>query len=311
MSNSRSYAIIGTGGVGGYFGGRLALCGHDVRFLLHSDYDYVRQNGLTVKSSNGDFALPVVQAFNSVATIGQVDVVVVCLKTTSEDMLREMLPPLLKPSSIVILIQNGIGVEAEVERLVPGVRLVAGLAFIGTAKVAPGHIDHQFYGNINLAPYNLTPQNLETLDAVADDFRTSGVPIKIMEYHVARWKKAVWNMPFNGLSVAMRCQTDTLLEEPALSLIRDLMKEVVGAAQACGMTDLRDNFIDVMIDSTRQMPPYSPSMKLDFDFGRPMEIEFLYRRPIAMAQAAGFDMPKMRMLEQILSVTSMQMGKNA
>ncbi|MGN0010369.1 MAG: 2-dehydropantoate 2-reductase N-terminal domain-containing protein, partial [Marinilabiliaceae bacterium] len=199
----RSYAIVGTGGVGGYFGGRLALAGHDVRFLLHSDFEYVREHGLSVKSHSGDFALPSVQAYSRVEDIGPVDVVVVCLKTTSEGMLSTMLPPLLKPTSLVILIQNGIGVEAEVERLVPGARLVAGLAFICSAKVGPGKIDHQFYGNINLAPYNLSPDDLTVLDEVAEEFRASGVPIKVMDYALARWKKAVWNMPFNGLSVLL------------------------------------------------------------------------------------------------------------
>lgn len=297
----RSYAIVGTGGVGGYFGGRLALAGHDVRFLLHSDFEYVREHGLSVKSHSGDFALPRVQAYSRVEDIGPVDVVVVCLKTTSEGMLSTMLPPLLKPTSLVILIQNGIGVEAEVERLVPGARLVAGLAFICSAKVGPGKIDHQFYGNINLAPYNLSPDDLTVLDEVAEEFRASGVPIKVMDYALARWKKAVWNMPFNGLSVLLRCQTDTLVAEPAVNLVCDLMREVVRAAQVCGAPDLKESFIDAMIESTRQMPPYSPSMRLDYDFHRPMEIEYLYRRPISMARAAGCEMAKMEMLEQALS----------
>lgn len=303
---NRSYAIVGTGGVGGYFGGRLALAGHDVRFLLHSDYEYVREYGLTVKSHNGDFALPHVQAFNSVEAIGPVDVVVVCLKTTREDLLKTLLPPLLKPTTLVILIQNGIGVEAEVERLVPGAQLVAGLAFICSAKAGPGLIDHQFYGNINLAPYNVKPENMQALSEAADEFRAAGVPIKLMDYAIARWKKAVWNMPFNGLSVLLRCQTDALVAEPAVGLVHDLMQEVVGAAHVCGAPDLAESFIDVMIDSTRQMPAYSPSMRLDYDFHRPMEIDFLYRRPIAMARAAGFEMPKMQMLEQALSAIEVQ-----
>lgn len=298
---AKSYAIVGVGGVGGYFGGRLAKAGYDVSFLFRSDYDYVREHGLTVKSHNGDFFLPSVKAFNSVESIGPVDVIVVCLKTTSEGALAKMLPPLLKPTSLVILIQNGIGVEAEVARLVPGAMLVAGLAFICSAKAGPGLIDHQFYGNVNLAPFNLTPSAMDSLSEVAEEFARAGIPNKIMDYAVARWKKAVWNMPFNGLSVVLRCQTDVLVAEPAVSLVRSLMGEVVAAAYACGAPGLREEFIETMVESTRQMPPYSPSMKLDYDFHRPMEIEFLYRRPIAMAREAGVDMPMMRMLERQLT----------
>lgn len=298
---SRSYAIVGTGGVGGYFGGRLAKAGYDVRFLFHSDYDYVREHGLTVKSHNGDFRLPQVQAFNSAEAMGKADVVVVCLKTTNEHLIGQLLPPLLKPTSIVILIQNGIGVEEEVSRIVPGAMLVAGLAFICSAKAGPGLIDHQFYGSVNLAPYNLSPEALANLDEVAAEFKAAEIPCHVMDYALARWKKAVWNMPFNGLSVVLRCQTDTLVSEPAVGLVRSLMKEVVLAAHACGAPDLEEEFIDAMIDSTLKMPPYSPSMRLDYDFHRPMEIEFLYRRPIAMAKAAGVAMPLMEMLERELS----------
>ena len=91
------------------------------------------------------------------------------------------------------------------------------------------------------------------------------------------------------------------MAEPAVNLVRDLMREVVRAAQVCGAPDLKESFIDAMIESTRQMPPYSPSMRLDYDFHRPMEIEYLYRRPISMARAAGCEMAKMEMLEQALS----------
>ena len=75
------------------------------------------------------------------------------------------------------------------------------------------------------------------------------------------------------------------------------MLEVIGAAHALGVKDLDCTFADKMIESTLQMTPYSPSMKLDYDFHRPMEIEYIYTRPIAEARAAGFDMPKLAMLE--------------
>ncbi|MBP5686286.1 MAG: 2-dehydropantoate 2-reductase, partial [Clostridia bacterium] len=105
----------------------------------------------------------------------------------------------------------------------------------------------------------------------------------------ARWKKAVWNMPFNGMTVARNTQTDLLLKNPTtLQLIKDQMMEVVEAAQACGVTNIDEAFADKMIDNTIHMTPYSPSMKLDYDFGRPMEIYYLYTRPIEEARKAGY-----------------------
>lgn len=105
-------------------------------------------------------------------------------------------------------------------------------------------------------------------------------------------------MPFNGMTVALDTQTDILLKNPStLKLIKDQMMEVVHAAQACGVTRIDEAFADKMIDNTIHMTPYSPSMKLDYDFGRPMETYYLYTRPIEEARKAGYHMKKLEMLE--------------
>ena len=117
----------------------------------------------------------------------------------------------------------------------------------------------------------MCPASIFVLADLSDaGLKAAGVP-----YLEARWKKAVWNMPFNGMTVALNTSTDKLLNTPAT----------------------RQLIYDQMIATTDRMVPYSPSMKLDFDNGRPMEIEYLYTRPIAEARKAGFDMPKLAMLE--------------
>ena len=131
-----------------------------------------------------------------------------------------------------------------------------------------------------------------------DDFISAGINTHQVEYHEARWKKAVWNMPFNGLTVALNTSTDKLLRNPVTrQLVRDLMMEVIGAARHLGVRNLDASFAEKMLTTTDVMVPYSPSMKLDFDFHRPMEIEYLYSRPIEEARKAGYPMPKLEMLE--------------
>ena len=291
-----SYSIVGTGAIGGYYGGRLARAGRTVRFLLHSDYEYVRQHGLRVDSCEGDFVLPQVEAFPSAEEMPQSDVVLVCLKTVrNHDVLPKLLRPLIHEGTTVVLIQNGIGLEDDLQGVFPGLQIVAGLAFICSAKVGPGHIRHQDFGSINLGNYSCQAARFETLLA---DMQDAGLKAAEVPYLEARWKKAVWNMPFNGMTVALNTSTDKLLSTPATRrLIYDQMMEVVGAAQALGVSTLTSAFADQMIATTDRMVPYSPSMKLDFDNGRPMEIEYLYSRPIAEARKAGFDMPKLAMLE--------------
>ena len=290
------YAIIGTGAVGGYYGGRLANAGHDVHFLLHSDYEYVRENGFHVESCNGSFHLPRPNVYRSVHDMPQADVVIVALKTTRNALLAELLPPLLHPQTLVLLIQNGIGLEPDVQKMFPSLWLAAGLAFICSAKTGPGQVSHQCYGHINIGNYSCPDARI--MEQLIADFNASGIKAAEVEYREARWKKAVWNMPFNGMTVVMDAQTDKLLQNPStMALIRRQMLEVIGAARALGVQNIDESFADRMIQNTLDMVPYSPSMKLDHDFHRPMEIDYLYTRAIAEAHKAGFAMPCLEMLE--------------
>lgn len=294
------YAIIGTGAIGGYYGARLVQSGKDVHFLLHSDYDYVRENGLQVDSCNGSFHLDNLNVYDDTQKMPECDVVIVGLKTINNHLLPTLLPPVLKKDTIVVLIQNGIGVERDVQQMFPDTQLVAGLAFICSAKTRAGHITHQSLGRINLAPYSCRDEG--RFAEILSDFEQAGIPACHAEYHEARWKKAVWNMPFNGMTVALNTQTDLLLNHPhTRELIHRQMLEVIGAARACGVTNVDNTFADKMIKMTLQMPPYSPSMKLDYDFHRPMEIEYLYRRPISEAAGHGYSMPCLSMLEAELT----------
>ncbi len=292
------YAIIGTGAIGGYYGGKLANAGFDVHFLLHSDYDYVRQHGIQVNSCNGDFHLDAPNIYNNVKEMPKVDVVIVALKSTNNHLLRQLLAPLLNPDTLVLMIQNGIGIEPDVEKLFPDVWLAAGLAFICSNKTKPGIVDHLFYGNINIGNYSAPKPVIDTLIA---DFDKAGVKAFDVDYLEARWKKAVWNMPFNGMSVVLNAQTDQLLADASTrTLIKAQMMEVVMAANALGVENIDEAFADKMIANTDAMVPYSPSMKLDHDYHRPMEVYYLYTRPIQEAASAGVDMPLLKDLEQKL-----------
>lgn len=298
------YGVIGVGAIGGFYGAKLARSGKDVHFLSHSDCQFVKEHGMQVDSCDGSFHLDHINVYQYSADMPKCDVVIVGLKTTNNHLLLDLLPPLLHEKTVVVLIQNGIGVEADVQQMFPDVQLVAGLAFICSAKTEPGRVNHQCYGQINFGNYSCHDEQL--FQQLLDDFNQAGVKAGTVEYYEARWKKAVWNMPFNGMTVALDTQTDLLLKNPATrQLIRDLMMEVIHAARHLGVNGLDESFADKMIEMTDQMTPYSPSMKLDYDFGRPMEIYYLYSRPIQMAREAGFSMPKLEMLEAELKFKSL------
>ena len=290
------YGIIGTGAIGGYYGAKLAHAGEEVHFLLHSDYEYVKQHGLQVDSCDGSFHLDNVNVYQHAGDMPQCDVVLVGLKSVNNNKLQSLLSPLLHGETLVVLIQNGIGVEEDVQKIFPDVQLAAGLAFICSAKTQPGLVSHQCYGSINLANYSCQDEAL--MQTVVDEFRAAGIETGLVEYHEARWKKAVWNMPFNGMTVALHTQTDKLLKNPSTrQLIREQMMEVVRTAQHLGVKNLDESFVAKMIETTDAMTPYSPSMRLDYDFHRSMEIYYLYTRPLEIARASGCPMPKLEMLE--------------
>jgi len=290
------YGIIGVGAIGGYYGSKLAYSGQDVHFLSHSDYQYVKEHGMQVDSCDGSFHLAKVNVYKYAKDMPKCDVVVVGLKTINNHLLPELLTPLLHKDTAVILIQNGIGVEADVQQMFPNTQLIAGLAFICSAKTEPGRVNHQCYGSINLGNYSCKDEKL--FNAILNDFTNAGITTASVPYEEARWKKAVWNMPFNGMTVALNTRTDLLLKNPSTrQLIRDLMMEVVGASRALGISGVDEAFVEKMIEMTDEMTPYSPSMKLDFDFHRKMEIYYLYTRPIEIAREAGFRMSKLEMLE--------------
>ena len=297
------YGIIGVGAIGGFYGSKLAYSGQEVHFLSHSDYQYVKEYGMQVDSCDGSFHLNHINVYQYPQDMPKCDVVIVGLKTTNNHLLKDLLPPILHEHTVVVLIQNGIGVEADVQQTFPELQLIAGLAFICSAKTEPGHVNHQCYGSINFGNYSCKDETL--LQNIINDFTKAGIKAASVPYEEARWKKAVWNMPFNGMTVALDTRTDLLLKNPATrQLIREQMMEVIGAANHLGVTGLDSSFAEKMIETTDAMTPYSPSMKLDYDFHRPMEIHYLYTRPIEIARAAGFRMPKLEMLEAELRFKS-------
>ena len=290
-----SYTVIGAGAIGGYYGCRLAHVERQVRFLSHSDYEYVMEHGFRIDSCDGNFTVYPVEAYAHAADIPKSDVVLVGLKSVNNHLLLEMLPHLIYEDTVVVLIQNGIGLEEDLQAQFPDLQIVAGLAFICSAKTAPGHVNHQCYGSINLGNYSCEDTRFHEIHT---DFQDAGITAAEVPYLEARWRKAVWNMPFNGMTVALNTSTDKLLKNPSTrQLIYDQMMEVIGAANALGVNTLTSEFADKMMAMTDAMVPYSPSMKLDFDYHRPMEIPYLYTRPIAEAKKVGFDMPKLAMLE--------------
>jgi len=234
-----TYAIIGTGAVGGLYGARLQRAGHEVHFLLHSDFQHVRRHGLRIDSVDGNFKLPRVNAYHRASGMPVCDVVVITLKATANHLLPQILPHAAKPGGVVIVLQNGYGTERKVAAIVPSSVILGGMAFLCSNKVGPGHIRHLDYGRLVLALHTQSGKPggiIPVMKDIAGDFTASGTPTCLVEDLVlARWKKLVWNIPFSGLSVLLNASTRYLMRNPhTRALARALMEETVRGAAAFG-----------------------------------------------------------------------------
>lgn len=291
-------AILGSGALGLYYGGRLARAGHDVTFIARSDVEHVRAHGVVVKVTDGDFALPAdrVKVVASPVACGPVDLVVVTLKATANEHLPALLPPLLHAGTTVLNLQNGIGVDEPVAAIAGPTNTVGGICFICVNRIAPGTAECTMPGMIVIGEFAGAP--LPRTKAIADLFGTAGVKVSVSpSLGEARWRKLVWNVPFNGLSVVEGgMTTDLILQSPALEAeVWALMREVQAAALAHGFA-IPEDFVVNQVERTRPMGPYKPSTMLDYLAGKPLELEPIWGEPMRRAQAKGVPVPRLEAL---------------
>jgi len=313
-------AVVGCGAVGSYYGASLCQAGQEVHFLLRSDYDVVRQKGVTVHSVRGDFHVQP-RCARAPEEIGVSDTVLIALKTTANDQFPKLLPTLVGRHTAVVTLQNGLGNTEQLARLFPPDQILGGLCFVCLNRVGPGVIHHMDYGLIVLGEFR-RPAGPRTR-ALAELLQAAGVSCKTTDNLAqAQWEKLVWNIPFNGLGVAGTAgyeifetqnpklkienrvgsclPTDKLLADPRWEkLVRELMLEVIRIARALGHK-IPDSVADDRIARTRTMGAYKASTLLDFERHQPLELESMFLEPLRQAQSARVLVPRLARLCKVL-----------
>jgi 2-dehydropantoate 2-reductase len=319
-------AVVGCGAVGSFYGAKLARAGDEVHFLLRSDYDAVRRQGVLIRSPEGDFQVRP-HCARRPEEIGPADLVLIGLKTTASEAFVKLLPPLVAPGTAVLTLQNGLGNEEQLARLFPVKQIMGGLCFVCLNRVAPGVVQHIGYGQVVVGEFQRQPE--PRTHELAARFCAGGVPCTVTDNLArAHWEKLVWNIPFNGLGVASaagfdalvqsRCNpqpstinhqlstttdcltTDALLADARWAgLVRDLMLEVIAAARALGF-EVPDTYADQQIERTRTMGAYRASTLIDFERGQPLELQSLFLEPLQRAAGAGVAMPRLSALCAVL-----------
>jgi 2-dehydropantoate 2-reductase len=293
-------AVVGSGALGLYYGGRLARAGADVSFLARSDLDVLRTRGIEVRVTDGDFTLPAVRVAAASEEIGPVDLVVVTLKATANDQLPRLLPPLLHAGTVVLNLQNGLGVDEAVAAVAGPERTMGGLCFVCVNRLAPGVAECTMPGYIEAGEFSGAAR--ARTHALAALFGRAGVRMVVSDSLAeARWRKLVWNVPFNGLAVAEGgITTDVILASATLEAeVWALMREVQAAAAAHGFA-IPEAFVIDQVERTRPMGPYKPSTMLDYLAGKPLELEPIWGEPLRRARAKGVATPRLAALYERL-----------
>lgn len=289
-------AIVGSGALGCYYGARLAKAGNDVHFLVRSGRAAIVARGMRIKTPTERIQLKKVHAHASPADIGPCDLVIVALKATANDMLEKLLPPLMGEKTLVLTLQNGLGVEEPVAEVIGGEHVLGAICFIGCTRTAPGVVDCSFPGLMMLGEFG-RPAQARTRE-VARLFERAGVKCESHDnLEEMRWRKLVWNVPFNGLAIAAGgITTDILMEDEGLkALARRLMEEIVEAAAKFGHVIPR-SFLDQQFERTGKLGRYSPSSLIDFREGRSIELEEIWGEPVRRAKSVGVPVPRLEML---------------
>ena len=295
--------VVGTGAIGGFYGGKLAQAGASVSTLCRSDYETVKSEGITVTSTLGDFHFTPEKVIRDLGEYGPPpDYILVGLKVLPEIDTVEIIKEVVGPETAIVLLQNGVEIEEPVARAFPDNEIISGLAFICVTRTSPGHIDHTDFGRLVIGRFpagkSAKTEELATL------FNDSGVVCDLSEDVVtARWRKLVWNAPFNPISVlGGGVDTKTMVENPeSLELARKVMEEVCLIAAAAGHP-LPEEVVQQNIDGTRAMAPYKSSMLVDFEAARPMEVEAILGIGLRVAKRHGVSAPHMESLYGLLKL---------
>jgi 2-dehydropantoate 2-reductase len=294
-------AIVGSGGLGGYFGGRLAAAGVDVAFLARGAHlEALRTRGLRIESPNGNIHLPHVSATDDASAVGAVDAVLFAVKLYDTESAIPLLPPLIGADTVVIPFQNGVESVEMLSRAVERRRLALGTSYVQAFIAEPGVIQHialdrLIFGELDGAR---TPR-LERLLAVCRDAGVS--PTLSEQIEVEIWSKFVHLSVLSGMTSVTRSTVGALRDDPDLfAMWQAALVETIAVARAKGIALPRGLFNE-LITLLHQTPARAGSSMLqDLERHRRLELPWLSGAVVRMGHALDVETPIHRFIATVL-----------
>jgi len=288
-------AIMATGGVGGYFGARLAAAGQDVHFIARGAHlAALRANGLVLHSANGDLALRPVSVTDDPATVGTVDIVLFAVKQYDTATAAKALVPLVGASTGVISVQNGMDRQDLLRATLGPEHVMGGVTYITAAEVAsPGVITHVgpvarlIFGELDGSVSPRAGRFLAACTEAGIDATLSTDVAKEM------WAKFALLSAFSGVSSVLRKPIGAIVRDPdTRRLLEDAIAETAAVARANGI-DLGADYVarQVAIVIDKMLPETKSSMLIDLEHRRRLELEWLSGAVARLGDEAGVPTP--------------------
>jgi 2-dehydropantoate 2-reductase len=297
------FCVYGVGGVGGYFGGRLAAAGNSVAFIARGKtLDALRREGLRVESPLGDIHLPEVEVSNEPAEVGEVDAVILGVKAWQVPEVAGTLRPMIGETTAILPLQNGVEAADQLVAVHGEPNVLGGMCRIVAFVVEPGRIRHQ-----GVEPFvalgELDDRRSDRVERLAGAFADAGVDIKVSPDILSSiWQKLLFIAPVSGLGAVTRVPIGDLRSNPeTYAMLREAMEEVRAVAAARRVI-LADDAVDKTLRFVDGLPDdMTSSMQRDIMDGKPSELDALNGAVVRFANESGVATPVNRYIYAALT----------
>ena len=285
--------IMGTGGLGGYFGALLARAGGDVTFIARgANLQALRERGLTVRSANGDFTLPDVQACADPAGMPEADFVLFCVKTYGVADATALLQPVVGPGTVLLTLQNGVDTPTDLQHAFGRGTVLAGITRTGSTLVEPGVIEQPTRDRA-IEFGHLDADGAAALEPVRSLLEAADIPVVVSpDIRKRLWEKLVLISAFAGLSALTGLSPNQLLaRQPTRSVYARVMEEAAAVARAADVTLAPGIAAEILAYLDAEGELGSASMAVDFQHRRRTEIEAINGAVVRHGQRLGVPTP--------------------
>lgn len=295
-------SIIGAGALGKLYGGLLALAGHDVSFLLRSEYNLIHQQAyfeIDLKENQQTLRVNDPNVYHKASELPAADLIIVTVKTTENSSLKTLLQDTIQDNSSILVIQNGIGNEEYIQALFPQHNIISAISTAAVTRAAKGKIDVYFLGELRIASafeVGLSNLSFETL------FNRNASPNVVYydNFKLMRWQKLIWNVPFCALSIIYNLSTDILAKQlPYSDIVLSIMKEVQSIALSEN-AKIEEEYIDKTLHVSKGVKNYFPSMYWDYKNNNVIELEYIFENVLKVAQKNQVKAPLIHLIYQHL-----------